>query len=544
MLTNWINELWIKTKKIATLYIGTFIFVMFVNQLLFFGLCLNPICLIAAMPHVLAITVFLETIINKLASKKVIEKQASKNGAESCKSMSVESENHNDSDTTSFLDGMVEFAISCDENAKKLENKAEVFRLKARRERNTKRLNDLKKRVNDSRAKVSKTASLKSEVSAEFKPANASSNLVFVKDSYEAFGAELNLPFSKKAHKTSSVKVEGVSWKYQDVPQTNKCKAQSLTFSPRDYSGDPFWAKKDQEKLTPLEHKANYDFKSNKNKVCVEPLSTTMLCKANGINNRPDFFRYLIEYGLIVFKNNKYHLTNKGKQFGGKYKGNNKNERWVIWSNDELHDVIYNFKRPLLERININYLMHITHVANLSSIFSKGLLPHNNKAQQVDISNGLVNARRAKKEPIHKHSIHDYIPFYFNVRNAMLFQVQKEFGSEVVILAFNKEIMSLPKVIFSNCNASSFNSMFTSDLGELALFDWAGMFSSSWSENGVADLELKSKMMSECLVFNKVDINKLHCIYCQNIEVQQRIIKMCEDKKIHANVAVDPMLFF
>lgn len=540
----WLNALWVKIKKIASLYTGTFIFVMFVNQLLFFGLCLNLTCLIAAMPHVLVITVFLGIIINKLASRKATEKQAQKKDAESYKSSSVESENYNGSNTTSFLDGMVKFAISCDENAKKLESKTEAYRRKARRERNTKRLNDLKKRLNDSAAKVSKTASLKSEASVESKPENASSDLVFMKDSYEAFGAESNRSISKKVHKTSSAKVEGVSWKYQDVLQTNKCKVQSLTFSPRDYSGDLLWAKEDQEKLTALEHKANFDFKSNKNKFCEEPLSTTMLCKANGINNRPDFFRYLIECGLIIFKNNKYHLTDKGKQFGGKYKENNKSERWVVWSNHELQDVIYNFKQPLLERINIYHLMHITHITNLPGILSKGLLPHNNKAQKVDISNGLVNARRTKKEPIHKHSIHDYVPFYFNVRNAMLFQVQKEFGSDVVILAFNKEIMSLPKVIFSNCNASSFNSIFTSDLGELALFDWAGMFSSSWTQNGVADLELKSKMMSECLVFNKVDINKLHCIYCQNIEVQQRIIKICEDKKIHANVAVDPMLFF
>jgi hypothetical protein len=539
-----LNALWVKTKKIASLYTGTFIFVMFLNQLLFFGLCLNPICLIAAMPHVLFITVVLGTLITKLENRKVVEKQTLKKDAEACEPISVKSENHNDSDTTSFLDGMVEFAISCDENAKKLENKTEAFLHKARRERNTKRLNDLKKRVNDSRAKVSKTASLNSEVSAEFKPENASSDLVFMKDSYEAFGAELNLPFSKKAHKTSSVKVEGVSWKYLDVLQTNKCKVQSLTFSPRDYSGDLLWAKKDQEKLTPLERKANYDFKSNKNKVYVEPLSTTMLCKANGINNRPDFFRYLIECGLIIFKNNKYHLTDKGKQFGGKYKENNKNERWVVWSNSQLRGVINNFKRPALKNLKINALMHITHIGNLSSILSLGLLPHNNKAQKVDISNGLVNARRVKKEPIHKHSIHDYVPFYFNARNAMLYQVQKEFGAEIIILLFRKDTLLSPKVIFSNGNAASKKAIFTSDLKELEAFNWNAIFSSNWSQNVISELDLKSQMMSECLVYEKVPINKLHCIYYQNLELQQRILKICEDKQLDIRVIVDPMLFF
>ena len=60
----WFKELWIRTKVVAATYTGTFIVVMFLNQLLFFGLCLNPICLVAAMPHVLAITVVIGTWLN------------------------------------------------------------------------------------------------------------------------------------------------------------------------------------------------------------------------------------------------------------------------------------------------------------------------------------------------------------------------------------------------------------------------------------------------------------------------------------------------
>ena len=60
----WFKELWIRTKEVAVTYTGTFIVVMFLNQLLFFGFCLNPICLVAAMPHCLAITVVIGTWIN------------------------------------------------------------------------------------------------------------------------------------------------------------------------------------------------------------------------------------------------------------------------------------------------------------------------------------------------------------------------------------------------------------------------------------------------------------------------------------------------
>ncbi len=54
-----------RTKEVATTYTGTFVVVMFLNQLLFFGFCLNPICIIAAMPHVLFITVVIGTWLEK-----------------------------------------------------------------------------------------------------------------------------------------------------------------------------------------------------------------------------------------------------------------------------------------------------------------------------------------------------------------------------------------------------------------------------------------------------------------------------------------------
>ena len=60
------GNLWKRTKAVASMYTGTFIVVMILNQLLFFGFCLNPICLVAAMPHVLFITVLIGSWLNKV----------------------------------------------------------------------------------------------------------------------------------------------------------------------------------------------------------------------------------------------------------------------------------------------------------------------------------------------------------------------------------------------------------------------------------------------------------------------------------------------
>jgi|GEM_PF-182211 len=61
----WFKKLSERTKEVASMYTGTFVVVMILNQLLFFGFCLNPVCLIAAMPHVLLITVVIGTWLNK-----------------------------------------------------------------------------------------------------------------------------------------------------------------------------------------------------------------------------------------------------------------------------------------------------------------------------------------------------------------------------------------------------------------------------------------------------------------------------------------------
>ena len=62
------RDIWKRTKHVASTYTGTFIVVMLLNQLLFFGFCLNPICLVAAMPHVLLITVAIGSWINKTSN--------------------------------------------------------------------------------------------------------------------------------------------------------------------------------------------------------------------------------------------------------------------------------------------------------------------------------------------------------------------------------------------------------------------------------------------------------------------------------------------
>lgn len=63
-----LSNLWRRTKEVAKTYTLTFIVIMLLNQLLFFGFCLDPICLVAAMPHVLFITVAIGSWLNNISN--------------------------------------------------------------------------------------------------------------------------------------------------------------------------------------------------------------------------------------------------------------------------------------------------------------------------------------------------------------------------------------------------------------------------------------------------------------------------------------------
>ena len=84
-------------------------------------------------------------------------------------------------------------------------------------------------------------------------------------------------------------------------------------------------------------------------------------------------------------------------------------------------------------------IFHMTDYNNLKNILLHGLHNHYNTYKQVDISNQEVNARREKVECIYGHKIHDYVPFYFNPRNAMLYKNRN--NARVIILGFDVRVI-------------------------------------------------------------------------------------------------------
>lgn len=197
-----------------------------------------------------------------------------------------------------------------------------------------------------------------------------------------------------------------------------------------------------------------------------------------------------------------------------------------------------NLNANILKHYHIGSLDHMTHIDNLESILKYGLFAHSNPYKKRDISNTEVNNRRNKKESIYNRSIHDYVPFYFNPRNAMMYKNKNE---DIVVLAFSQKLIFQNSAIFTNKNASADNVGFFNSAQELNKLQWNYVWSDSWN-NKTNVTEVKQAMMSEVLVYSHVPINNLIGVYAKNEAMKKRLI---QNYNLPANkIKINANMFF
>jgi hypothetical protein len=176
-------------------------------------------------------------------------------------------------------------------------------------------------------------------------------------------------------------------------------------------------------------------------------------------------------------------------------------------------------ERNLLNEYKIDFLYHMTHIDNLSTILKHGLLCHNNKYQKIDISDCDVNSRRNRKEPIYNKSIHSYVPFYINPRNAMLYK-RREKQDEIVILVLKNELMINQGVLFTDGNASCSSTGFSNNLSrDITKLDWDCLKDNFWNNH----VDGRRTRMAEVLVPNYVSQDNILVIIVSNTTLEEKI---------------------
>lgn len=234
-----------------------------------------------------------------------------------------------------------------------------------------------------------------------------------------------------------------------------------------------------------------------------------------GLNKDFPIFNFLIEKGLVYKAGGKYHLTEKGSQYGRMHYA--ENGSWVEWDDNFFQKALKVAKRDIIiNHSNQFRLFHMTHIDNLQSILLHGLLCHNDMSHYIDISNRDVNNRRNAPEPFYNRSIHDYVLLYFNPRNAMLYSVQRRFGKKVVILNISRKACLSRYTLFTNGNAATNGTSFYNEIKEfLDECDFNLVNSRVWFDDPAA----KTAMMSECLIYKEIPPDYIGDIYCADDDV-------------------------
>lgn len=274
-----------------------------------------------------------------------------------------------------------------------------------------------------------------------------------------------------------------------------------------------------------------------------ETFSTSVLGRILGVKAKPYLFDEFQRRGYLERLANQYVLTARGKSpvVGGHYRHTSDGNKVVVWPIG-LGDSLMRLKQDMLDRSEFR-LFHMTHLENLKSISKYGLNSHNTAPSYIDISNPQVNRRRERQEPVHKRSLHDYVPMYFNPRNAMLYEKQMEHSNKIVILEIDKAICLSRYTLFTDRNAAAVDCRFFYCPSDLEKFEWQRIFGRSWADNGICDIESKQMMMSECLVHECVDTSGINAIHTLNSRTAAHVHSLL-DAKCQPEVKATPGLFF
>ncbi len=190
----------------------------------------------------------------------------------------------------------------------------------------------------------------------------------------------------------------------------------------------------------------------------------------------------------------------------------------------------------VLDQYGLTSLDHMTHINNLDTILKYGLQAHNNPYKKRDISNQEVNNRRESREYIYGRKIHEYVPFYFNPRNAMMYRNKDE---DIVILAFDKKLLAQDNILFTDRNASTNSVNFYNKLNDLEKINWSLVKSKRWNDKAPI---VKQIMMAEVLVYKQVPISFLKGIYVKNEATKAMLMK--KYNLASWKIAIEPDLFF
>jgi hypothetical protein len=190
----------------------------------------------------------------------------------------------------------------------------------------------------------------------------------------------------------------------------------------------------------------------------------------------------------------------------------------------------------------LNNLFYITHINNLPSILSNGIICHKTieekKIEFTPIYDTAIVSRRKDKLTPDGRSLWEFANLYFQPRNPMLYRVlsEKPF-KEIAILGIRRDILNSKGVILTDGNAASNPTNFYTSEKKKELLKQISedIYREWWTDTDGS----KRRIMAECLYPEKISPEYIESIYVASPEMA---------KSLKANIAKpifpEPQFFF
>jgi len=195
-------------------------------------------------------------------------------------------------------------------------------------------------------------------------------------------------------------------------------------------------------------------------------------------------------------------------------------------------------------KYGIKYLYHMTHKKNLPSILEHGLLCHNDAHSdgynKKDIaSNEVMALREGIIDPLYNIPITSFVPFYFRIKNAMLFK-RKSIQDDIVILCYDPNLLLKEETIFTDGNATCLGTKFFNDISDLDKLNWKCLNARYWSEF----TDGRREKMAEVLVGTTVGNRYLQKICCNSYSTHSDIKRSLLHSKLKPELEINKELYF
>jgi len=194
----------------------------------------------------------------------------------------------------------------------------------------------------------------------------------------------------------------------------------------------------------------------------------------------------------------------------------------------------------------IKELYYITHIDNLPSILTKGILAHRVVEEEnvpfTPIYAKVIVERRAERKVSGDKTLWDFANLYFQPRNPMLYKVTHDKPlNEVVVLGVRRDVMKSRGAFITDGNAASSPTRIIpscqakdlwKDIGANTEIEW-------WNEEDGS----KRRIMAECLVPERIPPDCIETIYTADLDVSEKVRELIGGFDFE-NVVPEANMFF